>query len=166
MLQKFQKKNETENKIVIPKLINKFLKKKIKCKMYYLPQNYPKLSGFNKFQEGYRYHAMTNESFTSDKPGEWQNSWYVIAQNEMDDPYFVNFEEENLGFPVYFAGHGCGKWNAIKVTSGIEQFAEILVELNALTPPCTIDFLSNRVDISNEFWSQLADEMSYPEDEE
>lgn len=134
--------------------------------MDFLPQSYANLYDFNKIQEGYRYNAMTDESFVSDQPGKWQNSWYVIAQNEMEDPYFVNFEEENLGFPVYFAYHGSGKWKAIKVASGIEQFAEILAELNALTPPCTIDFLSHKVEISNEFWSEMADELSYGEDDE
>lgn len=134
--------------------------------MCFLPQEYVELSGFKKIQEGYRYNALSNESFVSDKPGKWHKSWYVIAQNEMEDPYFVNFEEENIGFPVYFAYHGAGKWEAIKVASSIEQFAEILVELNAVTPPCTLDFLSNRVDLTNAFYSELADEFSYEEDDE
>ena len=79
----------------------------------------------------------------------------MIAQNELRDPFFVDFHTEN--YPVYTAIHGTGGWKALKVSDSIYRFVEILNKINSvdLTFPCTLDFLSDMVDLKSEFWIEV-----------
>ena len=77
----------------------------------------------------------------------------------MDDPFFVDFALGDAS-PVYFAYHGAGFWEAIKVADDIVKFEEILTVLAALEPPCSLEAIAPFADLNNEFYRELADDYS------
>ena len=94
----------------IPEKIEEFIKQRIEFEVYRLPQFYPDLKSFDNFQIGYKVHGLTGENLTGKKEGDFKESWFVICSNYSDDPFIVDFLEEDKNFPVYFAFHGCGNW--------------------------------------------------------
>ena len=125
-----------------------------------LPFFYPDESEFESFQEGYRLASRkTGEELADDTPGQWRKSWRVIARNGMDDPFFVDFALGDTS-PVYFAYHGAGSWEPIKVADDIVKFEEILTALAALKKPCLLEAIAPFADLDNEFYHELADDYS------
>ncbi|MDG9927312.1 MULTISPECIES: hypothetical protein [unclassified Pseudomonas] len=51
------------------------------------------------------------------------------SPNDFGDPFFIDLDEEAQGFPVYYAPHGAGRWDAERVASSLRHFAEILAAL-------------------------------------
>ena len=94
-----------------------------------LPQSYPANDGFYAFQDGYRHNANTGQTLNGKGDGDFKPSWYVLCTNYFADPFFVDFSEEALDFPVYYAAHGAGRWDAIPVAKTVTQFATVLNEL-------------------------------------
>lgn len=80
----------------IPFVIEKFIEAKICTQVPLLPCIY---GDFEKMQMGYRWNPVQNRTLITKHNGSWQESWYVIAQNELGDPFFVDFHIEN--YPVY-----------------------------------------------------------------
>lgn len=116
----------------IPNLIQNFIRKRIVSESVLLPFYYPGEGEFESFQEGYRLtDRKTGEELADDAPGQWRKSWRVIARNGMDDPFFVDFALGDAS-PVYFAYHGAGSWEPIKVADDIVKFEAILTALAAL----------------------------------
>ena len=112
------------------------------------------------FQKGYILtDRKTGEEFADDMPGQWRKSWRVIARNGMDDPFFVDFALGDAS-PVYFAYHGAGSWEPIKVADDIVKFEEILTALAALKKPCSLDAIAPLADLQNEFYRELADDYA------
>ena len=142
----------------IPSAIESVIQENI-CfdKIGQLPAYYADLQNFNKIQEGYRWNAMTGEDYTSDGDGGWKTSWYVIALNVMDEPFFVDFSEDTAGYPVYYAYHGMGRWEAITVANNLQSFREILHTLKNKESelPFDLEFLSDYIDIDNDFWKEV-----------
>ena len=99
------------------------------------------------------------EELADDTPGQWRKSWRVIARNGMDDPFFVDFALGGAS-PVYFAYHGVGSWEPIKVADDIVKFEEILTALAALEAPCSLEAIAPLTDLNNEFYRELADDYS------
>jgi hypothetical protein len=131
---------------------------KTKCEnLLYLPVRYAGINQFSLFQEGYRYNPVTDENLVSDKKGEWQDGWYVFAQNGMDEPFYIDFNEEGIDFPVYFSWHGAGTWEQIKVADSLEHFERIIKAIteNEANLPFNLDSLSLGVDLHNDFWSEV-----------
>ena len=144
----------------IPSLIRNFIRKRIVSECVLLPFFYPKEGEFESFQEGYRLVSRkTGEELVDDAPGQWRNSWRVIARNGMDDPFFVDFALGGAS-PVYFAYHGAGSWKPIKVADDIVKFEEILTALAALEAPCSLDAIAPFADLNNEFYRELADDYA------
>ena len=144
----------------IPNLIRNFIRKRIVSESILLPFFYPDEGEFESFQEGYRLVSRkTGEELADDTPGQWRKNWRVIARNGMDDPFFVDFA---LGVAslVYFAYHGAGSWEPIKVADDIVKFEEILTALAALKKPCSLDAIAPFVDLNNEFYRELADDYA------
>ena len=81
----------------------------------------------------------------------------------MDDPFFVDFALGDAS-PVYFAYHGAGSWEPIKVADDIVKFEEILTALAALEAPCSLEAIAPLTDLNNEFYRELADDYAW-EDE-
>ena len=113
------------------------------------------MEALKKCKMGCRWYPVKNCTLTTKHNGSWQESWYVIAQNEWGDPFFVDFNIEN--YPVYTAIHGTGGWKALKVSDSIYRFVEILNKINSvdLTFPCALDFLRDMVDLKSEFWIEV-----------
>lgn len=140
-------------KIELPPIVKKFIDEKVICmEIPLLPCLY---QNFEKMQEGYRYDPIKQCLLITDKPRSWGNSWYVIAQNALGDPFFVDINEEN--YPVYTAKHGMRGWKPIKISESIFQFFEILNKITNmnLTFPCSLSFLSDIIDLDNEFWMEV-----------
>jgi len=111
----------------LPKQLVEFLSRDIRIgEGLELPQSFADVNNFNDKQDGYRYNSVTGEYFVTDKEGGWQDGWYVIAANYFDDPFYIDFTEEDMGFPVYYSPHGAGKWTQNKIADSILQFGEIL----------------------------------------
>ncbi len=144
----------------IPNLIRNFIRKRIVSECILLPFFYPDEVEFESFQEGYRLAShKTGEELADDTPGQWRKSWRVIARNGMDDPFFVDFALGGAS-PVYFAYHGAGSWEPIKVADDIVKFGEILTTLAALKKPCSLDAIALLADLQNEFYRELADDYA------
>lgn len=144
----------------VPSLIRNFIRKRIVSECILLPFFYPEEGEFESFQEGYRPASRkTDEELADDTPGQWCESWQVIARNGMDDPFFVDFALENA-LPVYFAYHGAGSWKPIKVADDIIKFEEILTALAALEAPCSLEAIAPLADLNNEFYRELADDYA------
>ena len=110
-------------------------------------------------QVGYRFNSATGECFVSDKAGEWQDGWYVFAQNMMGDPFYIDFTQEDIGFPVYFSYHGAGKWEPLKIADTLEQFENILRIIKGMDTdtPFELNSLSLGIDTSNAFWLEVSE---------
>lgn len=144
----------------ISNLIQNFIRKRIVSESILLPFFYPDEGEFESFQEGYRLtDRKTGEEFADDTPGQWRKSWRVIARNGMDDPFFVDFALGDAS-PVYFAYHGAGSWEPIKVADDIVKFEEILTALAALEAPCPLEVIAPLADLNNEFYRELADDYA------
>ncbi|WP_148707189.1 ribosomal protein L7/L12 [Chitinophaga skermanii] len=125
-----------------------------------LPAYYPKDQvAFEKLQSGYRFHGITLEDLTGMQAGQWQPGWFVVALNEMDDPYFVDFSEETKGYPVYFAWHGAGVWEAQLVAPGIQACQALLEDLKRLhgNQPGTAAYLEEHCNIDEGLWQEVYD---------
>jgi hypothetical protein len=132
----------------------------------YLPFHYPALHELEGYQSGFRRHGITGADLTGTRPGQWQPGWHVIALNGFDDPFFVDITEEEQGFPLYFAHHGAGKWEAIKIAETINGFSQILHNLQTLqqNEEATIAWLNANIVLTNTFWKELYDDLiSAPE---
>lgn len=101
----------------------------------------------------------TGGELADDAPGQWRKSWRVIARNGMDDPFFVDFALGDAS-PVYFAYHGAGSWEPIRVADDIVKFEEILTALAALEAPCSLEAIAPLADLNNEFYRELADDYA------
>lgn len=135
----------------MPTVIEGFIEAKIHTQIPLLPCVY---EDFEKMQIGYHWDSAQKTLITNNT-GSWQESWYVIAQNALGDPFFVDFNAEN--YPVYTAIHGIDRWKALKVSDSIYNFIEILDKINSvhLTFPCSLDFLNDVVDLQNDFWIEV-----------
>ena len=144
----------------IPNLIRNFIRKRIVSEPVLLPFFYPEEGEFESFQDGYRLASRkTGEELADYVPGQWRKSWRVIARNGMDDPFFVDFTLGDAS-PVYFAYHGAGSWEPIKVADDIVKFEEILTALAALEAPCSLEAIAPLADLNNEFYRELADDYA------
>lgn len=61
---------------------------------------------------------------------------------------------------MYFAYHGAGSWEPIKVADDIVKFEEILTALAALEAPCSLEAIAPLTDLNNEFYRELADDYA------
>jgi len=122
-----------------------------------LPAYYADINDFNKMQEGYRFNSLSGEFLVSDKNGDWQDGWYVFAVNTMDDPFYIDFTQKDIGFPVYYSYHGTGKWVPIKIADTLEQFEQILRVLKSkdVEVPFDVSELPLEIDLNNEFWDEV-----------
>lgn len=122
-----------------------------------LPQRYPRPGGLEDLQIGYRVHGITGETLVSMAPGGWQPGWIVIAANEFADPFFIDAGEGSRGFPVYYAPHGAGRWEATCVAPTLRRFAEILATLCDLEGEAgqALRFIEAETDATNPLWREI-----------
>ncbi|RAJ24574.1 hypothetical protein [Pedobacter cryoconitis] len=146
--------------------IRKFIEKKIVADNPYLPQNYPEVSTFEKFQAGYRFNGITGEIYTGAKPADFKESWYVICSNAMDDPFFVDLLEQEQGFPVYFSWHGGGGWEPVKVAEDLNDFAAKLLSIQKVDQDNAklISLLNTDFDLTIELWGEMYSSVEEEQD--
>ncbi|MBV7530362.1 SMI1/KNR4 family protein [Chitinophaga sp. sic0106] len=123
-----------------------------------LPAYYPVLDSFESLQVSFRTHGHTGEDLTGTTSGQWQPGWYVIALNGMDDPFFVDLTESDADYPVYYAPHGAGRWDAVVVAPDAAQFIQLMRELEKRhdDQEATLAYLREQVDVEhNELWQEV-----------
>ncbi len=144
----------------IPNKVKEFIAKKIELENFCLPHFYPEINKFEDFQIGYKVHGNTGEKITGENEGDFKESWYVICSGYSNDPFFIDMNEEKENFPVYFAWHGAGSWNPIKVSKNIIEFGnqlEILKNIE-LSDENAQDKIKEKFDLNNEFWLEVYNE--------
>lgn len=109
--------------------IRDFLAESIVVGDLLLPTRYPEFERLDDFQVGFRTHGHTGESLLSDKNGGWRSGWYVIALTGLDDPIFIDADEREIGYPVYSAAHGAGRWDALQIAPSLKAFCRVLEAL-------------------------------------
>jgi hypothetical protein len=152
----------------IPPLILQFIEHHTVTQTMLLPFHYPKKEQWAAFQSGFRYHGLTGEDLTSTEEGEWQPGWQVVALNEMDDPFFIDMNEEVACFPVYYAEHGAGRWTAISLGFHIVSFGHFLEKMEKVGRDkiACLQLVNLSTDVSNPFWSELCRSIEEWEEEE
>lgn len=137
--------------------LKKFIEEKIEPDSPYLPQNYPEVKTFEKFQQGYKYIKDTSEILTGTKPSDFKESWYVICSNDMDDPFFVDLSEHDQGFPVYFSWHGAGSWEPVKVAEDLKDFKAKLLSIQKVDHDKAkfLQLLETNFDLTIELWKEI-----------
>ena len=146
----------------IPAQILAFLEDKLVAGPMLLPFHYPAAGTFEGYQSGFRFHGITGEDLTSETPGEWQPGWFVIARNGLGDPFFIDFREAQHGFPVYYAEHGAGIWEPVRISRGIVAFGALLREVLALgnDDNALLAYIKPLVEDGNPFWVELLEGLS------
>jgi len=152
----------------IPQLILQFIENHTETSTMLLPFHYPKKDEWEEFQSGFRYHGLSGKDLTSTEEGKWQPGWYVIARNEMDDPFFIDLSEEASGFPVYYALHGAGRWDAIALGFDIASLGRFLEQMGKAGKDKTacLQLVELSTDIRNPFWLELLTSIQEWDDEE
>ena len=146
----------------LPEQIAHFIEQKIEFKYINdLPHFYPSKTDFDKFQEGYRCNTTTKESLIGTENGDWEEDFYVICSNYYHDPFIINITEKESNFPVYFAPHGEGKWNKIKISNSISDFYSLLIKIKETeeTLPKTVELLRENDNTTTIFWQKIIEEL-------
>ncbi len=140
----------------IPQEIQNFINQKIEVENFCLPHFYPKTSSFQdveKFQDGYKINSHTGKKLTGIDKGDFLEEWFVICSAYQNDPFFINIQEREKSFPVYFAWHGMGKWLPIKVANSILEFETQLKLLKSTNNMKAV--LKEKFDLSSDFWQEV-----------
>ncbi|HEY1199615.1 MAG TPA: hypothetical protein VGE79_01475, partial [Niastella sp.] len=86
----------------------------------------------------------------------------------LDDPFFVDLNEEEAGFPVYYAPLGAGVWKPLTAAEDITRFGALLTGLAALkndgeaSRQYIQEFVSNA---DNPFWKEVCEALIEEPDE-
>lgn len=136
--------------IDVPKAIEDFISQAMMMDDMMLPHCYPSVERFNAFQTGYKIDGDNTQNG-------FKSSWWVICSNAFDDPFFVDFEEEQQGFPVYFAFHGQGCWQPILVAHSLNEFVNILSDIQKLQGNLSelLTYLQEYLDLHHELWQEV-----------
>lgn len=159
----FEKENDKMRQKVnqFQSLLN-FWKESYPIENLSLPENYPVMENILAFQDGYAFNSVLTKSLIGEKKGDFKESWLVIASNYFADPFFIDFNEAQENFPIYFAFHGAGKWTPIKVADSIDGFQEILNKIfeNRFDKNYLDSFLKELTISGNEFWEEVYQNVS------
>lgn len=130
-----------------------------------LPTRYAHFDTLEVFQVGIRTHGHTGESLVSEADGAWHPDWYAIAQTGLDDPIFIAADQADRGYPVYYAPHGAGRWDALEIAPSLETFARLLQAL-ADTPDAGQwqTLIEAETGPANAFWEEVIDARKQPAD--
>lgn len=164
-------KREKENTLWFQKIsefsdIIEFLKQPIRIEGLALPENYASSEHIYYFQDGYHYNSVENKVLTEDVPGAFESSWLVLASNYFSDPFFIDLNEYENNFPVYFAYHGQGKWSPVKIAESVSAFQKILQEIQYLRwdKAALIDYFDENIDLENPLWKEVYENIEAEEE--
>lgn len=155
-------KRKNENTLLLERIssfaeITEFLKKAIVIEGIALPEYYAPIENIYYFQDGYYYNSVENKDLTSDKPGGFKSNWIVLATNYFADPFFIDLNEAEQMFPVYFAYHGQGHWESLKIADSLEIFQKKLEDIKNIRYDKTtlICYFDENIDPENLFWKDV-----------
>lgn len=120
-----------------------------------LPFHYPQPEQWHAWHCGFRWHGVTGESLVADTAGMWQPGWYLIALNGLDDPFFIDLNEAADGYPVYYAAHGAGRWQAERIATGLHAFQSLLRQLCHADEATTLALLDAHTEADSPFWLEV-----------
>jgi hypothetical protein len=120
-----------------------------------LPFHYPHPEQWHAWHCGYRWHGVSGESLVACTPGMWQPGWYLIALNGLDDPFFIDVGEAAQGYPVYFAAHGAGHWQAERIAGDLQAFHTLLTQLRDVDETAAQSLLDARTEPNSPYWREL-----------
>ncbi|MCY4780344.1 hypothetical protein ORI89_11835 [Sphingobacterium sp. UT-1RO-CII-1] len=167
-----QKSKELQAKVEQWPMLLDFWKQYYVIENLSLPEYYPEPGQVLAFQAGYAFNAVSGESLQGGREEDFKESWLVVAANYFADPFFIDFNEAEEGFPVYFAFHGAGRWTPIKVADTIAGFQERLRIIfdNKFDQAYLLDFVRDIGCEGNAFWEEVyqavLDMPEYSEDDE
>lgn len=143
-----------------PAAVHQFLAAAIVPGDMALPFHYPRPEEWEGWQSGFRTHGTTGESLVATTPGAWQPGWYVIALNGFDDPFFVDLHEAAQGYPVYYAPHGAGRWEAECAAPSLQRFGEMLAALRDQGDDGTAapGWIQAAADLGTALWREVFEE--------
>lgn len=143
--------------VIMPEAVRVFVESALVAGDMALPFHYPKTDEWHGWQNGFRRHGITGESLVATAPGEWQPGWYVVALNGFDDPFFIDLEEAEQGFPVRYAPHGAGRWEPEQVAPNLETFSAILMRLHEMIDDdvAAQRYLEAEVNLSTDLWREV-----------
>ncbi|WP_347217626.1 hypothetical protein [Chryseobacterium sp.] len=154
-------KREKENTLLIQKIssfpaIIEFLKEPVCIEGLALPENYASAELIYYFQDGYHYNSVENKDLTGDAQGEFKSDWIVLASNYFADPFFIDLNEVKDDFPVYFAYHGQGVWEPVKIAESLAAFQKILHEIQdlRLDKAGLIQYFDEYLELENPVWKE------------
>ncbi|MGY0037833.1 SMI1/KNR4 family protein [Pedobacter sp. NJ-S-72] len=148
--------------------IKHFIEKQISLVCLFIPQNYPAVETFEKFQEGYKYNGVTGEILDGTKPGHFKENWYVICSNDYNDPFYVDLSEQDRNFPVYFSWHGSGNWEPVKVAEDLNDFAAKLLSIQKVEQDADKfkNLLETDFDLTIELWKEVYASIDEEQDDD
>lgn len=143
----------------IPDELRDFIEAAVVAGDMALPFHYPEVCDLLAWQAGFRLHGRDHSSLVSESPGAWQPGWLVIARNAFDDPFFVDLGERPQGFPVYYAAHGAGRWDALQVAGRLSDFGRCLRLLrdHPELDPMALHVPSAEPNLENALWREVRD---------
>lgn len=141
----------------LPAAVRQFMEAGVVAGDMALPFHYFRPEEWEGLQSGFRWHGITGESLLATTPGEWQPGWYVIALNGFDDPFFIDLGQAAQGYPVYYAPHGAGRWDAQGVAPSLQRFGEMLAALRDQGDDdvAALRWMQAEVDPSTELWREV-----------
>lgn len=164
-------KRERENTLWLQKIsifpdIIEFLKEPTRIEGLALPENYATSEHIYYFQDGYHYNSVENKVLTDETPGAFQPGWIVLASNYFADPFFIDLNEYENNFPVYFAYHGQGNWEPITIAESLHLFQEILHKIQSLrfNKAELIHYFDDNIDLENPLWKEVYENIEAEED--
>ena len=140
-----------------PQAIHPLLRGDFSQSSMVLPWHFATIDDWSTVQVGYRVHGVAGESLVSTGEGGWHPDWWVFASNYFTDPFFIDLRDAESGFPILFAQHGAGRWDAIRVADSAAQFESWLRVLGDLAtqPQKATEFVELHMP-RNEFWTEVA----------
>ncbi|GKX57486.1 hypothetical protein SOASR030_35980 [Leminorella grimontii] len=124
-----------------------------------LPFKYPRPEQWEEWQSGFRYDGVSGASLVASTPGEWQPGWYVVALNYFDDPFFIDLNEVTQGYPVYYAPHGAGRWDAEHIASSLQEFSNLLAALRDCSEDdeAALSHIRSQPYLQTKFWNEVCE---------
>lgn len=148
--------------------ILEFLKEPVCIEGLTLPENYASAEFIYYFQDGYHYNSVENTILSADVPGAFKPDWIVLTSNYFADPFFIDVNEVEDDFPVYFAYHGQGKWEPIKVAENLDGFKEVLYKIQSLRydKAGLMQYFDENIDVENPLWKEVYENIEGEEDDQ
>lgn len=110
--------------------IKSFLKDSENISIGFSEINFFNANNLDEEQVGYSV-ATNGSSLVTKQYGDWNEDWFVIGNDNLGDPIFIDCSDNNL--PVFTSQHGEGNWDATLIANSLDKFKIILADLKILS---------------------------------